>query len=206
MTSETLGLRDRKRIETRERLERCAVTLVMRDGIEHATVDAISDLADVSPRTFFNYFDSKEDAILGLRDVEITDEAIAAHIARDPGSDPIESIVRLIVTMLGTSIAEREIRATRLELVLRHPQLMGRQFAQMTRMADRLGNAVSAILERDARFVGADAPTAELVLAICGAAVRVSVMEVAAAHGEPDTEQLQQRAITLVREVVQKLQ
>jgi len=99
-----------------------------------------------------------------------------------------------------------EIRATRLELVLRHPQLMGRQFAQMTRMADRLGNAVSAILERDARFVGADAPTAELVLAICGAAVRVSVMEVAAAHGEPDTEQLQQRAITLVREVVQKLQ
>ena len=206
MTSETLGLRDRKRIETRQRLERCAVTLVMRDGIEHATVDAISDLADVSPRTFFNYFDSKEDAILGLRDVEITDEAIAAHIARDPGSDPIESIVRLIVTMLGTSIAEREIRATRLELVLRHPQLMGRQFAQMTRMADRLGNAVSAILERDARFVGADAPTAELVLAICGAAVRVSVMEVAAAHGEPDTEQLQQRAITLVREVVQKLQ
>ena len=206
MTSETLGLRDRKRIETRERLERCAVTLVMRDGIEHATVDAISDLADVSPRTFFNYFDSKEDAILGLRDVEITHEAIAAHIARDPGSDPIESIVRLIVTMLGTSIAEREIRATRLELVLRHPQLMGRQFAQMTRMADRLGNAVSAILERDARFVGADAPTAELVLAICGAAVRVSVMEVAAAHGEPDTEQLQQRAITLVREVVQKLQ
>jgi len=206
MTSETLGLRDRKRIETRERLERCAVTLVMRDGIEHATVDAISDLADVSPRTFFNYFDSKEDAILGLRDVEITDEAIAAHIARDPGSDPIESIVRFIVTMLGTSIAEREIRATRLELVLRHPQLMGRQFAQMTRMADRLGNAVSAILERDARFIGADAPTAELVLAICGAAVRVSVMEVAAAHGEPDTEQLQQRAITLVREVVQKLQ
>jgi AcrR family transcriptional regulator len=125
MTSENLGLRDRKRIETRERLERCAVTLVMRDGIEHATVDAISELADVSPRTFFNYFDSKEDAILGLRDAEITDEMIAAHIARYPGSDPVESIVRLIVTMLGTSIAEREVRATRLELVLRHPQLLG---------------------------------------------------------------------------------
>jgi AcrR family transcriptional regulator len=206
MTSETLGLRDRKRIETRERLERCAVTLVMRDGIEHATVDAISDLADVSPRTFFNYFDSKEDAILGLRDVEITDQVIADHIANHPGSDPIESIVRLIVTVLGTSIAEREIRATRLELVLRHPQLMGRQFAQMTRMADRLGNAVTAIIERDARFEDADAPTAELTLAICGAAVRVAVMELAAAHSEPDTEQLQQRAITLVREVVQKLQ
>lgn len=206
MTSETMGLRDRKRIETRERLERCAVTLVMRDGIENATVDAISELADVSPRTFFNYFDSKEDAILGLRDIEITDAAIAEHIASHPASDPVESIVRLIVTMLGTSIAEREVRATRLELVLRHPQLMGRQFAQMTRMAERLGSAVTAILERDDRFAGSDAPTAELMLAICGGAVRVSVMELAAAHSEPDTEQLQQRAIALVREVVQKLQ
>jgi AcrR family transcriptional regulator len=206
MTSETLGLRDRKRIETRERLEKCAVTLVMRDGIENATIDAISDLADVSPRTFFNYFDSKEDAILGLRDVEITDEAIAAHIASHPDADAIESIVRLIVTRLGTSITEREVRATRLELVLRHPQLMGRQFAQMTRMAERLSSAVAAILDRDPRFDGADSPTAELVLAICGAAVRVAVMELAASHSEPDTEQLQQRAIELVREVVQKLQ
>jgi AcrR family transcriptional regulator len=206
MTSETLGLRDRKRIETRERLERCAVTLVMRDGIENATVDAISELADVSPRTFFNYFDSKEDAILGLRDAEITDEMIAAHIARYPGSDPVESIVRLIVTMLGTSIAEREVRATRLELVLRHPQLLGRQFAQMTRMAERLSGAVGAILDRDPRFAGSDGPTAELMLAVCGSAVRVAVMELAASHSEPDTEQLQQRAIELVREVVQKLQ
>ena len=205
MNSEPLGLRDRKRMETRKRLEKCAVTLVMRDGIENATIDAISDLADVSPRTFFNYFDSKEDAILGLRDVEITDDAISAHIAAHPTADPVESIVRLIVTMLGTSITEHEVRATRLELVLRHPQLMGRQFAQMTRMAERLSNAAGVILERDPRFAGADAPTTELMIAICGAAVRVSVMELAAAHGEPDPERLQERAIELVREVIQKL-
>ena len=206
MTSEPLGLRDRKRLETRERLERCAVTLVMRDGIENATVDAISDLADVSPRTFFNYFDSKEDAILGLRDVVITDELVAEHIAAHPGYDAVESIVRLIVTMLGTSIDKHEVRSQRMELLLRHPQLMGRQFAQMTRMAERLTNAVGAILARDARFADADAPTAELMLAICGAAVRVAVMELAATHSDPDPQNLQQRAVTLVREVVQKLQ
>ena len=206
MTSETLGLRDRKRIETRERLERCAVTLVMRDGIEHATVDAISDLADVSPRTFFNYFDSKEDAILGIRDVEITDELVAAHIARHPDADPVESIVRLIATALGTSIDEHEMRTRRMEIVLRHPQLMGRQFAQMTRMAEQLGAAVTTILNRDERFAQTDSPTAEIMLAICGSAVRVSVMELAAAHGDADPSQLQKRAVELVREVIQKLQ
>jgi AcrR family transcriptional regulator len=151
-------------------------------------------------------FDSKEDAILGLRDVEITEEAVADHIAANRDADAVESIVRLIVTRLGTSMTDREVRATRLELLLRHPQLMGRQFAQMTRMAERLSTAVTVILKRDPRFDDADSATAELILAVCGSAVRVAVMELAASHSEPDTEQLQQRAIVLVREVVQKLQ
>lgn len=205
MTTETLGLRDRKRIETRQRLEKSAVALVMRDGLEQATIDAISELAEVSPRTFFNYFDSKEDALLGIRDAAITDEVIATHIADNPGADPIESTVRLIVTTLGTSAEERDIRVSRVELLSRHPQLMGRQIAQMTRMAERLTNAVRAIIARDDRFAEADPLTAELLLSICGAAVRAAVMELAVAHGDPDSEQLQQRAVTLVREVVQKL-
>ncbi|MEJ1229402.1 MAG: TetR/AcrR family transcriptional regulator [Galbitalea sp.] len=75
--SET-GLRERKRAETRERLETAAVTIAARDGLEHATVDAICQAADVSPRTFFNYFDSKEDAIVGLRDSTITDEQVGS--------------------------------------------------------------------------------------------------------------------------------
>jgi len=206
MSTETLGLRDRKRLETRERLERCAVTLVLRDGIDHATVDAISELADVSPRTFFNYFDSKEDAILGLRDVEITDDLVAAHIAAHPDADAVESIVRLIASTLGTSIDKHEVRTQRMELLLRHPQLMGRQYAQMTRMAERLTGAVATIIAHDERFSEAEPPTAELTLAICAAAVRVAVMETAAAHGDTDPEKLQKRAVALVREVVQKLQ
>jgi AcrR family transcriptional regulator len=206
MTTETLGLRDRKRVETRQRLERCAVELVLRDGIELATIDAISERADVSPRTFFNYFDCKEDAILGVRDVEITDELLAEHIAAHPDADPIESIVGLIVSMLGSSIGEHEVRAKRLELVVRHPQLMSRRFIQMTRVAEHLTSAATAILAADGRFDEADSPAVELTLAICGSGVRVAVMELAAAHGDPDTEKLQQRATELVREVVQKLQ
>ncbi|GAB2450706.1 AcrR family transcriptional regulator [Conyzicola lurida] len=206
MTIERLGLRDRKRIETRQRLEACAVELVLRDGIENATIDAISELADVSPRTFFNYFDCKEDAILGVRDVEITDEHVAAHIAEHAEADAIESIVRLILTMIGTSVGEHEVRAQRLELVVRYPQLMSRRFTHMTRVAQHLTSAATAILATDDRFADAEPATVDIILTICGSAVRVAVMELAAAHGEPDIEQLQQRATGLVREVVQKLQ
>jgi AcrR family transcriptional regulator len=208
MTTTTLGLRDRKRLETRQRLERAAVDLVLRDGIEQATIDAISEKADVSPRTFFNYFDCKEDAILGLRDVEITDDVVREHIAACADADLVESIVVLLFTTIGQPIHDPRTRATRLELVLRHPQLVGRQFAQMTRMAEQLTGAVRAIL---AHHVGsgtpvAHSPTAELMLAICGSGVRAAVMEQAAAYGDADPRQLQKRAIELVREVVQKLQ
>jgi AcrR family transcriptional regulator len=207
MTTTTLGLRDRKRLETRARLEAAAVELVMRDGIELATIDAISEQADVSPRTFFNYFDCKEDAILGLRDVEVTEEVVRDHLAASGDADLVESIVTMLFATIGQPISDPATRATRLELVLRHPQLLGRQFAQMTRMAEQLTTAVRAILaHHDGGGSDTDSPTAELILAICGSGVRVAVMELAAAHGDADPNQLQKRAIELVREVVQKLQ
>jgi AcrR family transcriptional regulator len=208
MTTTTLGLRDRKRLETRARLETAAVELVLRDGIENATIDAISEHADVSPRTFFNYFDCKEDAILGLRDVEVTDEVVRAHIVAAGDADLVESIVAMLFTTIGQPISDPATRATRLELVLRHPQLLGRQFAQMTRMAEQLTAAVRVILAHHdgAEESGTDSPAAELMLAICGSGVRVAVMELAAAHGDADPNQLQKRAVELVREVIQKLQ
>ena len=59
------GLRERKRVATRRGIQRAALRVVRDRGLEGATVDEIARVADVSPRTFFNYFPSKEDAILG---------------------------------------------------------------------------------------------------------------------------------------------
>src|ERR1700710_3115353 len=98
------GLRERKRAETRDRLETAAVTLVLKNGIEHTTIDAICDAANVSGRTFFNYFDSKEDAILGLKDSDITDEAVAEVLEAHKGADPVELTIRLMFGVLNPSI------------------------------------------------------------------------------------------------------
>ncbi|MFC0038319.1 TetR/AcrR family transcriptional regulator [Actinomadura rayongensis] len=58
------GLRERKKAATRRALHEAAVRLTAEHGLDQVTVEAIADAAGVSRRTFSNYFENKEDALL----------------------------------------------------------------------------------------------------------------------------------------------
>ncbi|MFI6846573.1 TetR/AcrR family transcriptional regulator [Kitasatospora sp. NPDC050467] len=75
--------RDRKARRTRESLAAAALRLVLERGLAAVSVEDITDLADVSPRTFSRYFPSREDAVLDcLRaDFARIDAALAARPA-----------------------------------------------------------------------------------------------------------------------------
>jgi AcrR family transcriptional regulator len=203
------GLRDRKRRETRARLEDAAVTLVLRDGLEETTIGTISELADVSPRTFFNYFDSKDSAILGLRHLEITDEIASDHVANDDGGDLVASVVHLLFAVMEPPLSRPTIREDRMEIIRRHPQILGGQLAQMTLMAGRLTEAATALLAREPRFSQMNAADqtahADLILAMCGGAVRVAIRERAEAGPGAADQEREERAISLVKEMVENI-
>lgn len=57
--------RERKRVETEERLVKAAITLFNKQGFAATTVEQITEAADVGKGTFFNYFPNKE-AVLGI--------------------------------------------------------------------------------------------------------------------------------------------
>ncbi len=80
------GRRERKKLQTREALRAAARELFARKGFTHTTVQQIADAADVSERTFFRYFDAKEDLL--LPDLVAVFDAVGAALQRRPPSEP----------------------------------------------------------------------------------------------------------------------
>jgi AcrR family transcriptional regulator len=58
------GLRERKRRETRQRIAETALDLFLTGGYEETTLDAIAEKAQISRRTFFSYFNSKDEILV----------------------------------------------------------------------------------------------------------------------------------------------
>jgi AcrR family transcriptional regulator len=83
-----LGRRERKKRQTREALEATAWRLFQRKGFDETTIEDITDAVDVSTRTFFRYFDSKEAVLFG--DWRANLESITRLIdSRPPEEQPI---------------------------------------------------------------------------------------------------------------------
>ncbi|MBP6995791.1 MAG: TetR family transcriptional regulator [Phycicoccus sp.] len=137
--AEPASARERKKRETRARIHRAAVELALRGGQE-VTVEEIAAAADVSARTFFNYFPTKIDALLG-HDPQTLEVLAERLVARPPG-EPLEVALRAVVMGHAAHLtADAELWRMRRELADRTPELAARISGSGTRLEEALVQA-----------------------------------------------------------------
>jgi AcrR family transcriptional regulator len=111
--SEPGGLRSRKAGRTRRRIASEALRLFLERGFEQTTLDEIAEAADISRRTFFHYFSSKQ-SILEAVDDDVH-EAFRTSLAGAAGStSPLAAVEAALLGMIGRDTSEEAVALDRL--------------------------------------------------------------------------------------------
>ncbi|GAA2215018.1 TetR/AcrR family transcriptional regulator [Nonomuraea monospora] len=139
-----VGRRERKKQATRAALREAALRLALRDGVENVTVERIASEADIALRTFFNYFSSKEEAVVAAAAAGA--EAVIAEFRARPAAESVLRALReavLIVFDQDHAASRDYIRASR--LIRRTPSLLPQELAVLAAQEKALA---AAIVER----------------------------------------------------------
>jgi AcrR family transcriptional regulator len=169
------GLRERKKRATRAALAEAAVRLAAEHGAEKVTVEAISAAAGVSVRTFFNYFDNREDAFVVI-DADAGGRIRRAVLDAPADLSPLEALRRALAAELAEAEQDHELWRLHAEVLHASPHLLARGVgAHMAAEAD----LAAAIAER-LRGTGEGPPATpglypRLLAAVAHAAVRTSM-------------------------------
>jgi AcrR family transcriptional regulator len=145
-----MGLRERKKEQTRRAIEDAAFRLFGERGFQATTVADIADAADVAPRTFFAYFPSKEDVLFA--DFDETFGGLAARLrGRPQGESTFDALRDWIAGVLPDLEADEDREALRHRLCSEHESIAARERHLMARFEAIIAESVAADL--------GDAPT-----------------------------------------------
>ncbi|MGO4491796.1 TetR/AcrR family transcriptional regulator [Arthrobacter sp. 2YAF22_2] len=125
------GLRSRKRAATRAAITAVARALTAERGLNGYTVEEVCERADISRRTFFNYFPTKEDAILGHADDEVPADVLEDFICGGESSAPgeisptlFQDLIALTLKLSENMVSSPEETRQLIGVIKKEPQLM----------------------------------------------------------------------------------
>ncbi len=135
------SLRERKKAETWQAIHEAAANLALDEDTRHVTVEAIASEAGISPRTFFNYFASKEDAILGVRAPRLSE--LPVNFLDADGLLQRTTELLLVVGRSAYSEGKAELRARLFE---KYPHLLLRRRELTLQGEDLVHQALAAAM------------------------------------------------------------
>ncbi|MBM7458738.1 TetR/AcrR family transcriptional regulator [Rhodococcus coprophilus] len=203
--------RERKRARTWAAIHLAAAeAAALHDRLADVTVEAVAEQAEISPRTFFNYFKSKEDAVLGQQSPVIHDE-IADSFHIEAGDDLVEKVAFLLLAVFRTSVHRLITYSDYVALLDRHPELSRRRLQHIDAVEALVADLVTARLAesqvQDIPLAGHERHTVEetalLIVTVAGAVMRTAMRPVLDLQGGTggDADSILRRTCALFREV-----
>jgi AcrR family transcriptional regulator len=131
-----------------------ALDLVAERGLANVTVEDIAEAAEVSPRTFFNYFPSKEAALFGGGADPGRASELRARIASDSPGEPVMTVLRTVMTRDAEAITD-EFRLLggnpadwlrRMRVAREDPHVRAAHAAQMSMIERAIGEGLASRL------------------------------------------------------------
>jgi AcrR family transcriptional regulator len=168
MTTRRPGLRERKKQATREALRVAALRLALERGLENVRVDDIAEAAGVSPRTYNNYFSSREQAIVAAVTAERESGIAAAVVARPPDVSLADAMIDAVVEQY----TDPGDHARDVLLMITTSPALRASYVDTVAMIE--GPLAEALIERTG---GMDQLTAQVLAASVGAAAKVALRD-----------------------------
>jgi AcrR family transcriptional regulator len=184
------GRRERKKSRTRQDLVDAATKLFATQGFSNTTIEQITELADVSIRTFFRHFGSKEEVLFPER--YHTDALFSAIAAQTDASSELRVIRDAFIGLLAFDEAGLQRALLFHKAVRSDPALEGRELAVRRQFRHYLALAV-------ARRRGLDEPdeVADVVAAIAQSVIALAFDQWTDSDGQADLEKLLSRKFDL---------
>lgn len=200
------SLRERKKAQVRADLERAALELALERDLDEVTVDEICARIPVSHRTFFNYFDTKEDALFDVRRAWGDPEWFARRLDEAYEGSVVGAVVGALFPEEEAG-GDQGMREARMLIAARHPGLIRRKARRLDELRAGLVDAVAAfVADRDPASSEAGAALgiepdaqAELLVVTCVGAVRIAVREWAEQGARASEAEVKARAVAVAR-------
>ncbi len=191
MTDE-VGRRERKKQQTREELIVAATRLFRERGFDETTTADIAEAADVSQRTFFRHFTSKEAVLYGESD-EVAAAFREAILARPKRESPITAVAAALRTLTDHYAAAPERTFLQGQLAARYPAVSAYSRAVVQRGLERtVAEAVAQRMDVDPL----EDPRPEVIAGAAMSALRFALRRWVATNGEADLLDTAARALT----------
>ncbi|MER7007894.1 TetR family transcriptional regulator [Dactylosporangium sp. NPDC000555] len=168
VTTDRPTLRERKKQATREALRAAALRLALERGPENVRVDDIAEAAGVSPRTYNNYFSSREEAIIAAVTAERASRVAAAVTTRPADVSLADAVIDAVI---GQYTDPGDHARHALLMITTSPALRACYIDTVTAIEGPLTEAIAE------RCPGMDQLTVETLAASVSAATKVAIRQ-----------------------------